>query len=270
MASGYTLQVEEGWKDERVWCVTSDSGNIITRRRGSVTVMGNTEGFDAPASSMVAMARPTRSLTLYAQMLGRGLRPLPGVVDAFAEGTDEQRREAIAESAKPHCLVLDFEGTGAQFDLVSPVDLLAGNLPEAERKEAAEQMRRGAESVDEAVILAKRKKAQEEAEARRQRQEARRRREVRQGAEYVARDADYLGSLPAIYRQRIEGRRAKDGEEPASRSQAKFLYALHCQAKGEGHAKKMWQETQTWSMRQASKEIEHLKRLLGHAVKGVA
>jgi len=39
---------------ERVWCVESESGTIITRRRGKVTVMGN------------------------CQMIGRGLRTAPG------------------------------------------------------------------------------------------------------------------------------------------------------------------------------------------------
>jgi hypothetical protein len=43
--------------DERVWCVETETGTIVTRRRGKVTVMGN------------------------CQNIGRGLRPAPGKDD---------------------------------------------------------------------------------------------------------------------------------------------------------------------------------------------
>ena len=69
------LRVEDGWHDERVWCVTSDSGNIITRRNGSVTVMGNTEGYDNDRIRIIVPARPTMIESLYLQMIGRGTGP---------------------------------------------------------------------------------------------------------------------------------------------------------------------------------------------------
>lgn len=84
------LQIEsEPWKDEMVWCVKTSSSNIITRRNGSVVVMGNcTEGFDVPHMDFVCIARPTKSLGLFIQMLGRGLRLSLGkndclVIDVF-------------------------------------------------------------------------------------------------------------------------------------------------------------------------------------------
>lgn len=67
---------EEKWVPERVWCVTSTSGNIITRRNGHVTVTGNTEGTDLPLTSCVLLMRPTKSATLLEQIVGRGLRRL--------------------------------------------------------------------------------------------------------------------------------------------------------------------------------------------------
>ena len=73
----YRLQVEEGWKAERVWCVKTTSKNIITRRRGTVTFMGNCEGYDNPRVDCIVVARPTKSAILYRQMIGRGLRPHP-------------------------------------------------------------------------------------------------------------------------------------------------------------------------------------------------
>lgn len=42
-----------------------------------------TEGFDAPATGAVFLARPTRSRTLFTQIVGRGLRPYPGKHDCL-------------------------------------------------------------------------------------------------------------------------------------------------------------------------------------------
>lgn len=42
-----------------------------------------TEGFDAPATSCVLIARPTMSKILFRQMVGRALRPHPGKTDAL-------------------------------------------------------------------------------------------------------------------------------------------------------------------------------------------
>jgi superfamily II DNA or RNA helicase len=69
------FRLENGWREERVWCVKTRTKNIITRRRGTVTVTGNTEGWDEPSVKCIILARPTKSLSLYMQMCGRGLRP---------------------------------------------------------------------------------------------------------------------------------------------------------------------------------------------------
>ena len=45
---------ETGVKSERVWCVTSETGNIVIRRNGKVSVVGNTTGFDAPNIDAIA------------------------------------------------------------------------------------------------------------------------------------------------------------------------------------------------------------------------
>jgi len=51
-------------------------------RRGDIQVLCNvavlTKGFDAPETSCVVFARPTKSLMLHYQMMGRGLRIAPG------------------------------------------------------------------------------------------------------------------------------------------------------------------------------------------------
>lgn len=56
-------------------------------RAGMIQVVCNcnllTEGFDYPALSALVIARPTRSLLLYLQMLGRGTRLAPGKQDCL-------------------------------------------------------------------------------------------------------------------------------------------------------------------------------------------
>jgi hypothetical protein len=92
-----------------------------------------TEGTDFPAVSIVAIARPTKSRSLYAQMAGRGLRVLPGVVDAV-EGREraDERRLLIAASKKPRALILDFVGNAGKHSLAGPVDILGGDFSEEE------------------------------------------------------------------------------------------------------------------------------------------
>jgi superfamily II DNA or RNA helicase len=85
-----------------------------------------TEGYDCPAVSCVAIARPTKSRALYTQMAGRGLRVLPGLVETIADA--DGRRGAIASSAKPDCLLLDFAGNAGRHALVHPLDILGGRL----------------------------------------------------------------------------------------------------------------------------------------------
>lgn len=107
-----------------------------------------TEGFDAPKCAAVVMGRPTKSLSLYTQMLGRGLRPLPGTVDGVPDPTD--RRLAILTSEKPKCLVLDFVGN-SRHKLASAYDVLGGNY-DAEAKELAqEEARRARKDVGEVM-----------------------------------------------------------------------------------------------------------------------
>ncbi|RYG35949.1 DEAD/DEAH box helicase [bacterium] len=77
-----------------------------------------TEGFDAPECGCVLMLRPTQSWALYAQMAGRGVRTLPKVVDGL--DTPQERRDAVRNSAKPDCLVIDVVDVSQKFTLQAP------------------------------------------------------------------------------------------------------------------------------------------------------
>lgn len=72
---------QESYQQEDVWCVRTSSKNIITRRHGHVTVMGNTEGWDCPSVDCIVVLRPTKIRSLYSQMVGRGTRLFPGKED---------------------------------------------------------------------------------------------------------------------------------------------------------------------------------------------
>lgn len=138
-----------------------------------VNCMVFTEGFDVPDAAICANARPTKSTSLYQQMIGRVTRPAAGVVDGYS--TAEDRREAIAKSDKPHCLVLDFTGDSGSHKLVSVGDLLAGDDVEPVDLQAALiAAEKAGEPVDIEELIEKAKQAREEAAARREEERKRR------------------------------------------------------------------------------------------------
>lgn len=82
------------------------AGKVAKLHSGEIQVLCNcallTEGFDCPDIAAIALCRPTKSRSLYAQMVGRGTRLAPG---------------------KPDCLLVDFNYLTAKHDLVRPVEL---------------------------------------------------------------------------------------------------------------------------------------------------
>jgi superfamily II DNA/RNA helicase len=88
-----------------------------------------TEGFDEPGIEVVVMARPTKSRSLYAQMVGRGTRPLSGLIDNIEEA--ESRKQAIESSGKPSLEVIDVVGNAGRHKLITSADILGGKYDEA-------------------------------------------------------------------------------------------------------------------------------------------
>jgi ATP-dependent helicase IRC3 len=118
-------------------------------KSGATSVIANcavlTEGFDEPSVDAVIIARPTKSATLYTQMIGRGTRLYPG---------------------KGDCLILDCVGATTRHDLVSlatltglPLAALAQgqSVREAMEAQAAEQQRLHGELVARQVELFRRR-----------------------------------------------------------------------------------------------------------------
>jgi type I site-specific restriction endonuclease len=118
-----------------------------------------TEGFDDPGVEVVVMGRPTKSRSLYAQMVGRATRPLPGLVDGL-DSADE-RRMAIGGSGKPACLVVDFVGNSGRHKLMTSADILGGNVSDEAVDRAVAKLKEAGGPVDMAKALEDEEKALE-------------------------------------------------------------------------------------------------------------
>ena len=134
-----------------------------------------TEGFDAPATEIIVMGRPTKSRGLATQMIGRGTRPAESVASRLGEFEQTADRvAAIRDSDKTGCVVLDFVGNCGRHRLVSAVDVLAGEECDPLVLDRATEIVRSGEqnNVQEAIEQAeieeeaRREAAREQAEAR--------------------------------------------------------------------------------------------------------
>ena len=81
------------------------------------------EGYNDPGIQAVAVFRPTKSRSLAEQMKGRGCRPLKGTVDGL--DSPQERRDAIAASDKPNCMVVDLVGITGLADVASTASIMA-------------------------------------------------------------------------------------------------------------------------------------------------
>lgn len=106
---------------EHLDCYTSDEereGILGRVSSGETKIVSNVgvlaEGWDCPAVSVMILARPTRSLIRYIQMVGRVLRPFPG---------------------KERALILDHSGTVSRLGF--PTDDLPLELDDGKQKESA-------------------------------------------------------------------------------------------------------------------------------------
>lgn len=148
-----------------------------------------TEGFDVKEVTGVACVRPTLSVGTLTQMVGRGTRPLAGVVDG--PETPEARMEAIATSGKPDCLVLDFVGNSGRHKLASVFDVLGGDgLPHDVAMARKRAITKGKEFDPlEAVEKAKRDREKREAELERKRVQR-----IAECHQYEEKEVDLFGS----------------------------------------------------------------------------
>lgn len=185
-----------------------------------------TEGFDSPGISLVCMGRATKSRAKYVQMLGRGTRVLPGIIDdlydpdgqgllAFEEHDDIRalRRKRISESVKPSLEVLDFVGNCGRHEIVTAIDVLGGEYSD---EVVAEAKKIAAEKGEKRNIGEQIREAEESLRRRRE-EEARRRVGIVAKAEYQKGRIDIFGALkisharePAWHRGRAPSAKMKN------------------------------------------------------------
>lgn len=117
------------------YCLDKSEKTDAFRASGRGTVLSNCSlvnfGVDFPDVDCIFMGSATRSKTTYRQRAGRGTRVLKGVVDGL--DTPEQRRAAIAASAKPNLLILDPFFIHERIDLCEFYDLVAESPEVKER-----------------------------------------------------------------------------------------------------------------------------------------
>lgn len=176
-----------------------------------------TEGFDAENVAIIANARPTKSKSLYTQIIGRGTRVLGGEhLGRYA--TAEERRAFIAGNGKPFCTVLDFVGSSAELGIVTSIDVLAGDAaladiaaarsathksdrivdPEEEIKKAKASREKAAADEEERKRKAEEKRRQAREEMDRRRKELESRRGLQAEAEYDIREVDTFGNSGGV------------------------------------------------------------------------
>lgn len=103
---------ERGLRAAEINAASTDRAEVLQDfHNGNIDVICNamllTEGFDEPSIDCIVVLRPTKSDSLFAQMIGRGTR--------LSEGKD-------------HLLLLDFLWQTAKHDICHPSDLIAPNL----------------------------------------------------------------------------------------------------------------------------------------------
>ena len=147
-----------------------------------------TEGFDAPRCDAIVMMTATKVRAKYVQCVGRATRPLTPPSQMM---TPEQRREIIASSEKPHCLVIDFKGNAGRHKLIGMADVLAGDaLPEV--VERAKQLIVDSEDMDpmEALQLAEAQEEAVRAAAEQKEREKLQRAKIKLRSHFTAREID--------------------------------------------------------------------------------
>lgn len=168
-------------------------------RSGQVPILCNmgiaTEGFDEPSIELILHGRPTKSVALYVQMLGRGTRTLPGVIDGIVAA--DERKSAIKVSPKPFARSVDFVGNSDRLQLVTAVDVLGGDYSAEAKKRAIDR------SLNKPVMIAvtlnnMEKQIQQEHKERRlaaERAELERRKGLVAAAKFHGKDVDLFKHL---------------------------------------------------------------------------
>lgn len=115
-------------------CSKINDQNLKDHRAGKFTALVNiaklTTGYNDPEIDLIVFMRPTRSPVLYVQMIGRGVRVV--YADGYDLSVQQGRLDAIANSIKPDCMVVDFGGV---VSTLGPIDQINIRKKHVEKEE---------------------------------------------------------------------------------------------------------------------------------------
>ena len=125
--------IHEPHTEEMVWCVTTDSHNIITRRNGKVVVTGNSIGYDDPEIQCIISAAPTKSELRYVQQVGRGTRISPGKSECTViDVVDNCKKHSLTTISTLLGLPKDLDLKGEKYSKARErIDRMAAEFPTA-------------------------------------------------------------------------------------------------------------------------------------------
>jgi superfamily II DNA or RNA helicase len=188
---------------------------------GKFQVLANcmvaTEGFDAPEVEVIIQGRPTKSRCLYTQICGRGLRPLPGVVDGL--DAPHERRMAIALSVKPKATIIDFVGNSGKHKLITTADVLGGKMGNdaiIRAKKKAENAKNGVSMLE--ALKQSAEELRKEAEERKAREAARKARIIAK-VRYTTQTIDPFDAMAVMPQRNV----ARTNGAPLSEKQQRIL-----------------------------------------------
>ncbi len=216
------------------------------------------EGYNDPDISCVAIFRPVskKASSLAEQMKGRGCRPCRAIIPVLNQLlTPEERVDAINESNKPNCLIVDLVGVTGLADCASTVQIYAEGLDDEVIDLAGELLENAAEDeeTDVAEIIDEAQKQVEAArEAEKERIRAEQEADEQKQREKAANRAKAGASV--TYSEHDVGVGSSTNPNRASENQYKYIAYYGLVVKGD------------ISGRQASRIIDQLKRRTPFAV----
>lgn len=155
-----------------------------------------TTGWDYDRLSEIFIAKPTKSLSKYVQMVGRGTRTLDGVLGDLT--TREERLAAIAASGKPHFRIHDITDSSRCHQVKTIHEVLAeGNVSKSVAARIRRRCEEEAMDIDELdAALAEEMEADRQAAA--VLREARRKQRQGDvlGMEFESESVDIIGGKP--------------------------------------------------------------------------
>lgn len=164
-----------------------------------VSVAALREGYDEPIASCLHVLCPFGNVTPYCQAVGRITRILPDVIEDGMSAA--ARRKAIAASAKPYAMIVDYQDNTRCHSLINACDLTVPRKPRKRRPEVHDEKPIDILEIDQA-IKDQEKLLAEQAHLDRMAERERRKEMLAEVGVEVAEDDPFIGGRTGTSRRR--------------------------------------------------------------------